>query len=465
MLYWTYAQQYVSGSIYQMGGSTLDSISSGIGSSTGYGPWRFTTTDGDNVALEGEAAVLMIQPKADGTMLTQGGWYQLANYPQGPNLKAGTSCATCTNGWPTTATPAGFNSTAQDKSKRYLYYYSMAGGDPSGNYWNPDGSLHGGTIRDFYTTSSDAAYAFEPLYEGYGSSGRIDGDPGQNGGKYSYTEIDGQQGCFWFEGTHKRGTICIESRIGTTGGNSSNCTTGTHHWYANAGNGFMTVPSVAGFSLGETITGQSSGATTTLNVTVGATNLLVQNTGVTNFSPGETIHGGTSGTNATLTTWTRGTTCSHGCLQVANVTGPQANHFHSAMVIYDPSDLSSNSTSCTAGNDCGGADYSSTVNAYINLQATYGMHAAGEDGQLNGGGANLRVGYFDTSRNYLYLISTLGDDSVGGLNTSLIQVFHIIDSASPAPTWLTWLWSWAPSFTRMTKPPSLLTPPARLMSR
>lgn len=462
MLYWTYAQQYVSGSIYQIGGSTLDSISSGVGTSTGYGPWKITTTDGDGNDLEGEAATLMVQSKPDGTMMTQGGFYQLTNYPQGPNLKSGTSCATCQSGWPTTTTPNGFGSSVLDTSSRYLYYYSMITGNSSGNYWNADGSLHGSAIRDFYTTDNSTDYITEPLYEGYGGVPRIDGDPDQNSGKNSYTEVDTQSGCYWFDGTHKSGVLCLASRLGVSGGNSADCTDGAHHWYANTGNGIMIVASTTGFIPGETITGLSSTATTTLNVAVGSTNLIVQNTGGTDFSNGETIHGGTSGTNTTLTTWHRGSYCTHGCFQSNSVTGPQGNHFYAGLAIYDPATMTANAAACTASQSCGGTDYA-VPSSFINLQDHYGMHVAtaSEAGQLSGGNANLRMGYFDSSRNYLYMISTLGDDSTGGIYTSLIEVFHIIDAAAPEP--LSWAWwvSLAPDWMHHShaKPLSLMERP------
>ncbi len=202
-----------------------------------------------------------------------------------------------------------------------------------------------------------------------------------------------------------------------------------------------------------------------MNVAVGSTKLIVQNNnqdGI-NFTNGETIRGDTSTTSTTMSAWIRGTSCTHGCFQSQSVTGPQGNHFYAAMAIYDPATLTTNAASCTASQSCGGIDYQTQPSSFINLQDHYGMHVstASESGQLNGGNANLRMGYFDSSRNYLYMISTLGDDSTGAIYTSLIEVFHITDAASPEP--LSWAWwvSLAPDWMHHShaKPLSLMERP------
>ena len=61
----------------------------------------------------------------------------------------------------------------------------------------------------------------------------------------------------------------------------------------------------ASFSVGEKITGASSGATTFVHANVSANRMNVKNT-VGTFSPGETIIGASSGTSATLSTITLG---------------------------------------------------------------------------------------------------------------------------------------------------------------
>jgi hypothetical protein len=447
LLYWTYAQQYVSGSIYQLGWSSLDSISSGVGTSTGYGPVKMTTTDGDGHALEGEAAALMLQEHSSGAMLAQGGWYQLQDYPQGPNIQSGTSCATCTNGWPTAATPSGFGSATIDKSNRLLHYYAMMTGNASGNYWNADGSLHGSNIRDFYTTNNSADFITEPLYEGYAGSARVDGDPDQNGGKNSYTEVDTHNGFFFFSGTNRQAAIGLVSRLGITGGDSTNCSTGTHHWYANGGNGIMSLSSTSGYVSGEFVQGLTSGATAQVHHAGGVvdgTHMLVENAAITEFIPGETIHGLTSLTDRTLVTWTRGYYCTHGCLETGQVTGPQSNHFHSAMLLYDQDTLNTNASNCTGGSACSGADWQTQPTEYINLQDAYGIHTAGEDGQTSGGNANLRMGYFDSARDYLFVVANLADGPQG--NTTLIHVFALHDSPIPAPLSWAWFMSLAPNW-------------------
>lgn len=361
-LHWCYEQQYVEGSYYPCGFSTLDNVSTGA--STGYGPFKFLATDGDSRSLKGSQVAGYLQAKPDGSALVEGLWYQIEGWPAGPNLKAATSCSSCSSGWPTTSTPSGYGHTVT-YSTRYLYYYDMNEGNASGNYWNADGTLHG-TIRDFYTTLSSGAYVFEPNYE----SPRIDDDPSVNGNKYAFTELDSNGGCYWFSGTFKSGVICVGGRVGGPSGNSSDCTTGAHHYY-------------------ETCAPEAPGCTP-------------------NQDPINHIN------------------CSHGCSPAIVTTGPQANHFYAGMAIFDPADADA----VAAGTK---TDYTVQPSTYINLNDTYGIHTAGEDGTLNGGSSNIKMGYFDSTRNYLFLVSTLADDSNPGVNTTLLYVFHIDDSAPPAP--------------------------------
>ncbi len=134
--------------------------------------------------------------------------------------------------------------------------------------------------------------------------------------------------------------------------------------------------------------------------------------------------------------------CSHGCLMGADfgisVTGPGANATWTGLAVFDPSDL-------TAQRDASGAnDYSVVPTSVVDFTTSpYNVHVYTKS--IQGGANQIKMGYYDTSRNYLFMLANLTDDSVGGVSTSLIYVFHISDSASPEPTFLSWLLSLAPN--------------------
>jgi hypothetical protein len=203
--------------------------------STSYGPFVIKTTDIDGSVLQRGQAAGYFTEGPSGEALVTGTFYQGQGWPAGPNLASATSCTNCTNGWISTTTPGDLSSGIQTFNTRWLHYYTMSSGDPSGNYWvtasnSTDGTLIG-QFRSVPSAYKPPLFEIAPLGEG---NPRNDGDPTKNP-YWGFTELDRQSGCTWIPGTHKSGVICTISRVGSSS-TSTSCTTniltsGSHHWY------------------------------------------------------------------------------------------------------------------------------------------------------------------------------------------------------------------------------------------
>ncbi len=110
-------------------------------------------------------------------------------------------------------------------------------------------------------------------------------------------------------------------------------------------------------------------------------------------------------------------TCDHGCDAPVTVTGPVTRAAFTGLFVFDPDDL-------TAVKNGSKTDYTVLPTSSINLDVTYGIKTA--DLLTIGVGKTAYGGYWDDTRNYLFLVSQQGDSTSNpGANTALIHVFHI----------------------------------------
>ncbi len=122
-----------------------------------------------------------------------------------------------------------------------------------------------------------------------------------------------------------------------------------------------------------------------------------------------------------------GAPCNHGCDMFDDfgiaVTGPGANAMWTGFAIYDEADLE-------AVRDANGVgDYSVVPHSIMDVtESPYNVQMHTKSIQ----GKDMRVGYYDASRHYLFAIANQIDDSIPGALTSLIYVFEVNDD--PAPT-------------------------------
>jgi len=109
--------------------------------------------------------------------------------------------------------------------------------------------------------------------------------------------------------------------------------------------------------------------------------------------------------------------CKHGVTipDVADIAGPVASAAFPALVIYDPDKL-------MAVKNNQQLDYSVEPDSWIDLQSKFGIQTPREN-QLTR--RNVGGFYFDSSRNYLFVISHGADDSIAGMYQPLIHVFAV----------------------------------------
>lgn len=383
LLYWCYIATYVSSNNYSCGASALNDTTGAV---TSFGPWQIQVTNTDGVVRTGSQIATLLAMHPDGSMLVgaviSGGGDQ---FPWGPNLSKVSSCTNCSNGWPTGTTPSGFGSSNLVASARDLFYYSMATGDPSGNYFQAKTSALVGSIRSF-SSPYDDAYLYEPNYEDPG----LDANPVNNGGVGTWTEQDGFGGCYWFTGLYKSGVICGASRVGSPTTNVTLCDGPVGPF-----GGHLHGSSAAKWY--ETCAPQAGGCTPASDPV-----------------------------NHVL--------CSHGCDPSILVTGPQSNLMNPLFEIFDPA----YPLAVQAGTQ---QDWQVPVNTSYDLRAAYGITVSSP--LVNGGNANQSMGWFDSSTNDLYMIANLADKTtVPGNVTALIYVYHINDAPvpTPAPGWLSDIW-------------------------
>ncbi|HKW01011.1 MAG TPA: hypothetical protein VJN96_14390 [Vicinamibacterales bacterium] len=224
LLYWTYFNAYnVTGyPDVGLGATSLDDPNTGT--STSYGPWRVTVTDGDGATHYGPWRCLyLFGNPLDGSMMC-GSHIQsgAARSPWGPDAYGGAP-------WPTASTPAGFNRPDIHMPNRYLEYYYM-GSSNTGNYVDSNGVVHG-HLRS-------ARRSFEtPVWENYAAihNDTLRANPSTNGGVTSWSEMDATSGAAWLELSNKRGVVFVTTLAGAVSQDVNDCVNTAHVWYGNAG--------------------------------------------------------------------------------------------------------------------------------------------------------------------------------------------------------------------------------------
>ncbi len=369
MLYWCYGESYTTVNLYSCGGTTLDNV--GTGAMTSYGPWQMTMTDGDGAVHTGSGAAKWLQPDPTGKMLIgsslSGGVSQFA---WGPNLTGGGSCATCTDGWPGTSTPSGLGSAALNQPDRYLYYYYMGDcGLP--NCYAPFTSILQGVQRSY--GFNDIPYVYEPGYENPG----LDANPTLNGGVGTWTELDRNAGCIWFDGTNKDGILCANVRVGGTQ---------------------QVDPTLCDGDFGP--------------IPYQATRM--------HSHPAKWYE---TPTDSHIY-------CSHGCAPAIVVTGPQTNVWYPTFDIFNPADANA----VAAGSK---TDYTVVPDSVTKLESAYSGFTISPP-TINGGGNHAVGGLHGTT---FYSVATLADATTDpGSRLSIIYVWSINDSApAPSLTAASWL--------------------------
>lgn len=98
--------------------------------------------------------------------------------------------------------------------------------------------------------------------------------------------------------------------------------------------------------------------------------------------------------------------------------GPVSRAQWPAFIIYDPNDLEAVKNTSS--------DYTVEPSSVINLESQFGIHCAPEG--ITGGVKNISFCYFDTTRNYLFLLAQRADvNYIPGYATALMHVFHVQD--------------------------------------
>ncbi len=110
--------------------------------------------------------------------------------------------------------------------------------------------------------------------------------------------------------------------------------------------------------------------------------------------------------------------CQHGfgIPDVPNIAGPVTTAGFPAFIIFDPVRLASNGAGSTL-------DYTTTADTIIDLFTQYGLITAPNDALQ---ARAVRLGFFDSRYNLLYVAIPVADTTTGGHQT-LFGVFHIID--------------------------------------
>lgn len=103
----------------------------------------------------------------------------------------------------------------------------------------------------------------------------------------------------------------------------------------------------------------------------------------------------------------------------ARATGPVSRSQWPCLIIYDPLQLDAVKNTAS--------DYTVQPTSVINLESQFGIKCASEG--TEGGLKNISFCYFDTTRNYLFLLAIRADEGhyLPGNNTSLMHVFHVQD--------------------------------------
>jgi hypothetical protein len=224
LLYWTYYDSYnVSHHPdWGLGATSLDDASTG--SSTAYGPWRASVTDGDGQTHYGpwRCRYIFSNP-LDGTMTCGSSLISgIGNSPWGPDAYGGAQ-------WPTAATPAGFGRPDLALPNRYLEYYFMAN-TLGTDYVDANGMLHG-RLR------AARRVLEQPVWEDYiglhNTTVRV--NPAFNGGVGSWSDMDNTMGAIWLELANKHAVIFANYLVGGTSQNTADCTNAGHVWYSSAG--------------------------------------------------------------------------------------------------------------------------------------------------------------------------------------------------------------------------------------
>ena len=112
--------------------------------------------------------------------------------------------------------------------------------------------------------------------------------------------------------------------------------------------------------------------------------------------------------------------CAHGFgpPDTPQITGPVTTAAFPALIIYDPQDL----RAVKAGTK---TDYAVSPTSWIDLQSAFNVKTPATT--VVGAGRNVRGFYFDTTRKYLFMLSTQADDSTAGVYSALVHVFAVRD--------------------------------------
>lgn len=497
LLYYTFIGQYsaIAGPI-SMTASSLDTPDPTAGVSTLVGGgWRLQTTDQYNNIIRVGQRVGDLAMAPDGKMLTGGAGYFNNQKAWGPNLYRRAS-------WPTGSDTGGCAGATIVVGEHLLAFYppTDALGVFSPNNFNAFTGVSTSTpIAQFNWPDSFLTYPFQ---RNVGSGDRINpqtfhiGSVSQN--------ANGATIIGWFQGVHKKGMIYSMAVDASNNGQTdkTQCTTAALETYLSPGNGFLVITPHSGtwtgtmsggtsgaraavvqddlaadnviswqqnadvFTIGETITGFTSGAHGTLSSQSisGHFSTLVLSSVTGTFQVGENATGGTSGRQLHVATWTAGSgtltgdqllvdftptetisatgggsgtlTEFHrngvfdgGCACTASmacITGPSSSWEHPILAIYNPDDLESVAANTKT-------DYTVAPSSLIDLIGSpfsmtdlyYNLAVRG-----NAKGPGVSGGWIDTTHLKMYLFFQWQDPPTGGV---AIARFSINDSAPPAP--------------------------------
>jgi hypothetical protein len=414
LLYAGFHYNYTSNLLYSLAAASLDNPTGPV--VTRYGPWRFIAEDQDAQPKAGTRAHWFMSHPTTGKMLATGAQKSgTQSVPWGPALYGD-------NDWPTTATPDGAGSAQIDQTSEYLDYRSPT---EVGSPYDLFGNLNPGkSIKQFRFTSG-----FTYIHEIYDLTGTYT-KPSLNSGIATWVETSSAYPAVWFEGTHKRGVVFVGTVFAAQGTSEADCTTASHTYYRNVTGGWVELSSVTGggFVNGETLVGGTSKTDATAYGDYNAPLQLWTSNPTDDFTVGETITGGTSGATGVVDQFVRFDDCNHGCPCVSCATGNSTNLSTPVAIIMDPDDLNAVKANTAT-------DYLTQATSMFSLEAS--PCSITTSTQENQGTAKAIVpGYFDTSTNRLYLMSRAADCTrTGNCNAaeSLIHVFEISDSAPPVP--------------------------------
>ncbi len=228
LMYYSYFDYYESSSIHNFNLGAVD-----LATGTNYGPWRTSYRNGDGVVgLGAKQCQFFESDPLDSTKMICGAGIDINGSigatPWGPNY--------IERAWPTTSTPAGLANPDLTFSTDGLNFYNMikgAGGNPTANYFNSDGSIHG-VLRSMQYPNTTFGFVWEHRWQ---SQPVNTANRAHNGGYNTWSEQDSTEGLLDFRGAYKSGVIFVASLVGKNGGDNTDCTLGAHEWYSNAGVG------------------------------------------------------------------------------------------------------------------------------------------------------------------------------------------------------------------------------------